>query len=113
MKNSFIKYAMERRNVESDRIMDREVGQLASLLYNEVTIYEVEQHISKETSEPFVVFTIEEDKEHFYFAPSVFKKDILFAISKGFNIAEIRGLKIMFKNKEFDDKLIYVYDVLN
>lgn len=115
--NDFIKLANERKEkafalLNSQRIMSRDSGELSDLLNKKVTIDEVEIHTSKSTGEPFVVFTIEEDLEHFYFAPTAFKKDVQYAYEMAYPLSSMKGLEIVFSKKEMGDKFMYLYKVL-
>lgn len=119
MANKFLELAEERKQeafaiLNSTRILARDKGELADLLNKKVTIESVEIQKSRETGEPFVVFTIEEDVDHFYFAPTAFKKDVIFAHEKGYDIKELSGTFIMFFMKELDnDRIMYLYKIID
>lgn len=115
MNNKFVEYAEARKQetfavLNSNRPMSRDKGQIADLLNKKVTIGEVEVHKSKTTGEDFVVFTVQEDINHFFFAPAYFKKDVLFAKEKGFNLDDLAGSQILFTKEENPaDKEIFTY----
>lgn len=110
--NKFLQLAQERKEaafamLNSKRVMSRDKENISELADRIVTIDAVEVHNSKETGEPFVVFTIEEDVDHFFFAPKSFKEDVIYASEKDLDLAELSGVKVRLTKKPYLDGFIY------
>lgn len=117
--NKFVELANERKQaafalLNSQRVMSRDSGELSDLVGKKVTIDRVEMNTSKATGEPFVVFTVEEIVDKFYFAPTSFKKDVLYAHEMGYELSYMKGMTIIFSKKDLgDDRFMYVYTVID
>lgn len=110
--NKFLELAQERKEaafamLNSKRVMSRDRGSISDLVDRVVTFDSVEIHKSKETGEPFVVFTIEEDVDHFFFASKSLKEDVIYASEKGMEIKELSGVKMKITKKPYLDSFIY------
>ena len=89
------------KDTQPVNIMDREKGDLENITQG--TLDEVIERFSTSTGEVFYAFTIREDANHFYFAPSSFKKQIKALKENGFSLIGLNGINIQVEKKPLDD----------
>lgn len=100
-------YLTSRKNsTVNNSIMTREVGEINSLVDKPLTIDRVESHYSKSDGLKFYVFTIVND-EHFYFAPTVLRKQIIEIEEAGFKLTDLSGLDLSITVKKISDEKFY------
>lgn len=93
--------AAHAKDTQPVNIMDREKGDLETLTSG--TLDEVIERFSTSTGEVFYAFTIREDANNFYFAPSSLKKQIKALKENGFSLIDLNGINIQVEKKPLDD----------